>query len=288
MYDPETALLLRSAPELQDLNPNDLPKLLTSHYAQIISMRLSNEEQASDHDNWTLDKIADTYELMVSISDNPSVKRPSAFVAASAQLIIARREELLNIDSPSLPNISRDRLAPEIAAVLLFLAAEQYADAHEAASKIDTDIDGQLPIVSVITHHIIDLGKGRLSSIINRGLERSDIADLPANPSESVALLAMLHSLASGIEGMAKLVLGQPAEHEQVLSPQALFEKVKALSSITSDNELTARIEFSYPGINHLSSLLISADEGISESPLTSLAAPDGSDSEFWKRWINF
>jgi hypothetical protein len=288
MYDPETALLLRSAPELPDLNPSDLPKLLTSHYAKIISMRLSDEEPVSDHDKWTLDKIADTYELIVSISEDPSIKRPAAFVAASAQLIIARREELLNIDSPSLPNISRDRLAPEMAAVLLFLSSEQYADAHEAASKINTEIDGQLPIVSLITDHIIDLARGRLSSIIKRGLERAGIADFPVNPSESVALLAMLHSLASGIEAMAKVVLGQVVEHEQTLSPLVLFEKIKVLSAVTRDNDLTSRIEFSYPGINHLSSLLISVYEGISESALTRLAVPDGSISEFWKRWINF
>ncbi len=288
MYDPETALLLRSAPKLPDLDPNDLPKLLTSHYAQIISMRLSDEEQAYDHDNWSLDKIADTYELMVSIGSDPSIKRSSAFVAASAQLIIARREEILNIENASLPNISRDRLAPEVAAVLLFLSAEQYADAHEAASKINVEIDGQLSIVSIITLHIVDLARGRLSSIIDRSFERSDEVELPRNPSESTAFLAMLHSLASGIEAMAKQVLGQFVEHEQALSPVHLFKKVKSLSSVTSYIGLTSRIEFSYPGVNHLSSLLISAYDGISESALTNLAVPEGSNAEFWKNWINF
>ena len=40
MYDPETAKLLRSAPELPGLDPDSLPQLLTGHYAQIVSMRL--------------------------------------------------------------------------------------------------------------------------------------------------------------------------------------------------------------------------------------------------------
>ncbi|MGL5467176.1 MAG: hypothetical protein ACRDCT_03115, partial [Shewanella sp.] len=66
MFDPETASLLRSAPEFPDLAPKDLPQLLTGHYAQIVSMRLGGEEQLSQEGGWTLDRIADTYELVVS------------------------------------------------------------------------------------------------------------------------------------------------------------------------------------------------------------------------------
>ena len=157
MFDPETAALLRSAPEFPNLDPNDLPQLLTSHYAQIVSMRLGGEERAPQDGDWTLDRIADTYELIVSVSDDPVVRRPSAFVAASAQQLIARREELLEEEVIQKANISRDRLAPEIAAVLLFLAAEQYADAHEAASRVVVEMDGQPYFVSELTKHIVCL-----------------------------------------------------------------------------------------------------------------------------------
>ena len=68
MYDPETASLLRSAPELPDLNPNDLPRLLTDHYAKIVSIRLGGEEKNEEQEGWSLDKIADTYELICSPS----------------------------------------------------------------------------------------------------------------------------------------------------------------------------------------------------------------------------
>ena len=40
MFDPETAKLLRSAPGLLGLDPQDIPQLLTRHYAQLVSMRL--------------------------------------------------------------------------------------------------------------------------------------------------------------------------------------------------------------------------------------------------------
>src|SRR5680860_702555 len=108
MYDPVTAALFRSAPELPNLNPTNLPQLLTSHYAKIVSIRLGGEEQSNNQGEWSLDKIADTYELIVSVSEDSAIRRPSAFVAASAQLIIARRQKLLN-DEEEIPfNISRD------------------------------------------------------------------------------------------------------------------------------------------------------------------------------------
>ncbi len=288
MYDPETALLLRSAPGLPDLDPDSLPQLLTGHYAQIVSIRLGGEEQVDDQEYWSLDRIADTYELMVSVSADPSVRRSSAFVAASAQLIIARRQNLLEEDAKAPANISRDRLAPEIAAILLFLSAEQYADAHEAASQIISIHDAQMPLVSVITDHIIDLAKGRLSDIISRGIERSGLGPVAIAPNESTATMAMLHSLAIGIESMAMDALGNATIDNNEASPRLIFEKVKTLSAAIIGIDESPRIEYSYPGIYHLASLLISAYDGISESSLTNLPVPEGSDAEFWKNWITF
>jgi hypothetical protein len=286
MYDPVTAALLRSAPELPNLNPTDLPQLLTSHYAKIVSIRLGGEEQSNNQDEWSLDKIADTYELIVSVSEDGAIRRPSAFVAASAQLIIARRKKLLN-DGEEIPfNISRDRLSPELAAVLLFLSSEQYADAHEAASQISNQSENQSPIAFIITNHIIDLAKGNLSDIVARGEARAvELSRIAVAPNEDTATLVMLHSLAQGIELAAKSILGL-GDLQQ--SPKFIFEKIKSLSAILSESDTSPRIEYSYPGIYHLSSLLVAAYEGISESSLTNLPVPQGCDPEFWIKWISF
>lgn len=288
MYDPETAALLRSAPELPNLSPSDLPQLLTSHYAQIVSIRLGGEEQTDEQDGWSLDKIADAYELIVSVSDDALIRRPSAFVAASAQLIIARRQKLLN-ESDEIPaNVSRDRLSPELAAVLLFLSSEQYADAHEAASQISTQNNGHNRIDNTITDHIIDLAKGDLASIISRGRERAETERIPLTPNEEIAALTMLHSLASGIESMAQGALNGFASNGEEFYSKSIFEKVKSLSAVVFESDTAPRVECSYPGIYHLASLLIAAHEGISESSLANLPVPDGSDPEFWKKWISF
>jgi len=287
MYDPETAALLRSAPVLPNLSPNDLPQLLTGHYAKIVSIRLGGEEKTDDLADWSLDKIADTYELIVSVSEAPSIRRPSAFVAASAQLIIARRQELLYEGGETPVNISRDRLSPELAAVLLFLSSEQYADAHEAASQISNQNENQNLIDSTITSHIIDLAKGNLSSIISRGRGRA-AAGIPIAPNEETATLVMLYSLANGIELMAQGILGELTSNSEALSPRSIFEEVKSLSAFVIDSGTSPRIECSYPGIYHLASLLIAAHDGISESSLTSLPVPNGSDPKFWEKWISF
>lgn len=287
MYDPETAELLRSAPGLPSLNPNTLPQLLTSHYARIVSSRLGGEELAKPPDEWTLDKIADIYELIVSVSEDPSIRRPSAFVAASAQLIIARRQELFFQEEDNSKIVNRNRLSPELAAVLLFLSSEQYADAHEAASQIPIKDVRTSSIEYILSSHIVDLAKGNLSRIIFRGKTRIINSELPTTRNEEVAAAVMLETLAGGIEMIAQIILGQPIS-TKIPTPKSIFEKVKSLSSYVINSDVHPRIECSYPGIYHLASLLIAAHDGIIESSLTSLDTPAGSDSEFWKKWISY
>lgn len=288
MFDPETASLLRSAPEFPDLAPKDLPQLLTGHYAQIVSMRLGGEEQLSHEGGWTLDRIADTYELVVSINNDPSIRRSSAFVAASAQQLIARREELLEEGIAERENVSRDRLAPEIAAVLLFLAAEQYADALEAASKVKIEKEGQHYLVTELVRHIVDLAKGRLTDIVNRSNERTGFVVEQDSNVEFSAFIALVQSLVFGIEGLSKIILGIGLDDAQIQSPKAIFEHVKSLAASIKRDALACGVEFTFPGITHLASLLTATYDGISESALTKLEPPQGSGPEFWHNWIVF
>jgi hypothetical protein len=124
MFDATTAQILRSAPEVPGLNPQDIPALLTRHYANLVSARLRCGVDTSDSTNdlWTLDRIADTYELIASLQGDSASRRSSAFVAGTAQQIIARR---LTQSTPEaiLPfNIDRNRVDPTVAATVLFLS----------------------------------------------------------------------------------------------------------------------------------------------------------------------
>src|SRR5690606_34663072 len=127
MFDAATAELLRSAPQVPGLNPQDIPALLTMHYANLVSARLrgtSVDEEGASPEDWTLERIADTYELVTSITDAEH-RRASAFVAGTAQQILARRQGAAGVADALPANIDRDRVDPTIAAALLFLAAEQ-------------------------------------------------------------------------------------------------------------------------------------------------------------------
>ena len=44
MFDPVTARLLQTAPPLKDLDPNDLPAILTQQYAELVARRLRGSE----------------------------------------------------------------------------------------------------------------------------------------------------------------------------------------------------------------------------------------------------
>ena len=71
------------------------------------------------------------------------MRRAAAFVAGTAQQILARRPATTIADQVATANIDRDRVDSTIAAALLFLAAEQYADANEAAELILPRREGQ-------------------------------------------------------------------------------------------------------------------------------------------------
>ncbi|MEZ9297903.1 DEAD/DEAH box helicase [Vibrio splendidus] len=291
MYDPETASLLRSAPALEGLDPTTIPQLLTSHYSNIVAARLGGEhDQDEDLSRWSLAKIADTYEIVASIHSEQETRRASAFVAASAQQIISRKESLKSQVPLTKSNIDVTRVAPSLAAVLLFLAAEQYADAHEAASNVSINISEQEYCSYVISQHVIDLGRGQLTQIVERGkVWRNEFPENTVQYDvESVAVRAMMSHLAFGIEELARVLL-EPSISDRD-NAKNIFQKVLNLSA-KSDvifGQKEERIEYTYPGIRHLASLLILVFDGISGSALSNIKPPFGADPSFWNRWISY
>src|SRR5690606_37948377 len=140
MFDPATAAFLRSAPGLPGLDPADLPQLLTERYAELVARRLrrtEGEEGAAEEEpvEWPLSRVADTYELIVSIQGDAALRRAAAFVAGTAQQILSQETSGHRQATPAL---SRDHVDPSITAAVLFLASEQYADAHEASRLVRT------------------------------------------------------------------------------------------------------------------------------------------------------
>ncbi|MHC4050148.1 DEAD/DEAH box helicase [Bradyrhizobium sp. 25ACV] len=289
MFDATTAALLRSAPAMPGLNPEFIPALLTAQYANLAAARIRGEDATITRlvAAWSLERLADTYELLTSLTRDTAVRRPAAFVAATAQQILARRQ-LVDIASP-LPNIDRDRVDPALAAALLFLSAEQYADANEAANAIRIEIPDQLYEARILSEHIADLARGRLGAILTRSIDwrrQPEYDDL-----ETRALASLLETLATGIELLAAQILDHiPApSSDRYESATAAFNVVLQASAVKA-NEFLEGIEsnsiLTYAGPHHLASLLLSTADGLVTASLLAVPPPSGADQSIWAKWL--
>ena len=290
MFDAATSHLLRSAPELPDLDPNDLPSILTTHYAELASIRIRGAglEQDVEKNGWNLERIADTYELLVSLQPKSEKRGPAAFVAGTARQILARR---LEAEEKQPAIISRDRISPALASAVLFLISEQYGDANEAASSIRPGDSEQIYQATILSENIADLARGNLNGI----LKRSSRARRPIKyeDMEESAFAALLDTLSLGLEILASQLLGVEIseEHERGFkTSEHAFERVLELSAGKSKpiDNLLDQLEILYAGPYHLASLLLSTVKSLQNASLIKTPAPSGSNEEIWKKWLRF
>jgi len=289
MFDAETSRFLRSAPPVPDLDPEMIPALLTQHYAELASSRLRGSEASPPNTNWPLERIADTYELVASTQRASPSKAAAAFVAGTAQQIMARRRLLQSPDQP-ISNIDRDRVDPSLSAAILFLMAEQYGDANEAALQIRTARGAETYEAAIVSEHIADMARGRLVSI----LERSARWRRRASPGgmEDRALAALLETIATGIELLAANILRTPAPGfiaGRFASSRDAFDAVVGLAAAPRDLGAAAfDLGVLYPGPFHLASLLAASDGVLKAASLHDTPMPSGADAATWERWLRF
>ncbi|MEX1030753.1 MAG: DEAD/DEAH box helicase [Paenibacillaceae bacterium] len=292
MFDARTSSLLSEAPSLPDLDASKLPQLLTRHYAELVSARLKGAEDKDVRyeEDWSLERIADVYEIIASIEETPALRRAAAFVAGTARQIISRgRIYPLRETQPS--PIDRDSIDSSTAAAILFLSAEQYADANEASSFIP--VASGPHEVMVLSEHIKDLVRGRLNQILVRATSWRK-----AEPMDGLiqdrALRYFAAVLAEGIELLAANMMSV-SSHDTVSgqfpTAQAAFRRVKELASHTNGDlseKIGGELRTTYAGPAHLASLLLSAADAIEQASLTKLKPPEGANVEFWEKWLRF
>lgn len=291
MFDPLTSQLLRAAPSLPELDASQIPQLLTRHYAELVSARLKGEDEADNpEERWSLERIADAYEIIASIEETPALRRSAAFVAGTAQQIISRRSQV-DISPVPLPSpIDRDSVDASVAAAVLFLAAEQYADANEAAAAIRRS-RGPYEI-RVLGDHVRDLVRGRLDAILQRATSWRDEASVRSTI-QYRALRALAATLCEGIELLAAYMMSSEvpeATPKRFASAQHAFRRVIDLSSYTDDGAdaaLGGKLRTSYAGPAHLASLLLTAADAVEQAALTRLPPPAGADNKIWQKWLN-
>ncbi|WP_020616239.1 DEAD/DEAH box helicase [Paenibacillus daejeonensis] len=290
MFDSQTSELLREAPSFPSLNSRILPELLTHHYAQLVSARLSgnvNVEIENLDSHWSLERIADAYETIASIEEDLTLKRASAFVAGTARLLIFRGNRYL-LDGERFFPIDRESVDSSTAAVVLFLAAEQYADAFEAVSLMPSP---KGPYEFIVLHNDIkDLALGRLNDILLRSsVWRQRVKHESYTLSER-ALNTLTATLIEGIELLAADIMSEPVLDTlsgKYSRAQEAFSHVIELS-YRSNSVREANLNTTYPGPAHLASLLLSTANALEGAAITKLPPPTGADNVFWKKWLRF
>jgi superfamily II DNA/RNA helicase len=289
MFDTRTSILLSEAPSLPTLDSRNLPALLTRHYAELVSARLKSTDGIMDTESdeqWPLDRIADVYETIASIEEKATLRRAAAFVAGTARLIISRGQMYVSGENRFSP-IDRDSVDSSTAAAILFLAAEQYADAFEAASYIPKP-RGPYE-VRILGLHIKDLISGRLNKILKRATMWRD--DNPGGGTmQDRALRSLAAVLAEGIELLAAHLMSVPIPDSvsgKYSTAQEAFSHVINLS-YKREHYQDVPLSTAYAGPAHLASLLLSSANTIEHAAITKVPPPDGAVLEFWDRWLHF
>lgn len=290
MFDPVTAHFLRQAPALSDLDPQRLPQIMTARYAELVARRLRQADDNSvDEGDWPLTRIADTYELIASIHDDPATRRAAAFVAGTAHQIVAQQSTSVAKDNAP-PILHRDGVDPSLAAALLFLAAEQYADANEAAQRIRIVKERQTYVAAVLARDVRDLAQGKLANILERAQKRPKHFKA-ADDFEEQGTTALFESLIVGLEFFAAEVLAEPIPAHaagRFEGARAAFQRVLELSTQTHDlgEMMEGQLLTTYPGPRHLASLLLAVYDATGGKAVTKLDLPPDADASFWKKWL--
>ena len=277
MYDPTTAALLRSSPELPDLDLQRLPEFFTDTYATIVSERLRLRTEGSSVDVPTIRRIANTYEAYAALFPDRSDRRAAAFIAGTAHHLIqlARSTE----ENAPATELTRDYITPDISALLLFLASGYPADAAQMARQLNVHND-ESP-AACLGNALGALAAGRIQQV----LETRVAADLSRTDLIEAATDELWRLLLRGLQLMAGRILGTPSVQAISEDPVAIFRAVQKLA--VADVEGVGRNALSiFAGPHQLASLLVQVGGVLLERRVTNLPPPASIPEEGWKEFL--
>ncbi|ARE40941.1 ATP-dependent RNA helicase DOB1 [Rhodovulum sp. P5] len=284
MYDPDTAALIRSAPNLPELDLESLPDELSRAFAEIASARVLLRQGVDDPEGLTetidfAKRLAQAYEALVSLDPDRENRAAAGFVAATAYQLVYQASALGGGTRPP-ANLSVNGISPDISAMLLFLVAEASADASEVARTIQRPRDSRLQ--SELILHLIWLARGQVGQITDR--KRLRMSAVVTGSGAERANAALYYRLLRGVRALAFTLQGRRITG--MADPIAVFTEVKALASPRSEDdidELSHGAFVVFPGPLHLASLLIAAGSALMEGAVVNLPPPNGVPAARWR-----
>ncbi len=284
MYDPATVALIRSAPELPELDSEGLPDALSRAFAEIASARVLLRDGDDDASGLaeTIDfakRLAQANEALVAIDPTRENRAAAGFVAATAYQLVYQARALR---APQRPRafLQPDGISPDISAMLLFLVAEASADASEVARTIRLPTGARLQ--SELILHLIMLAQGQVGRITER--KRPRMASVVEGTGAERANAALYYRLLRGVRALAFALLGRRIEG--MADPIAVFAEVKALAAPNADESIEGLDHGAlamFPGPFHLASLSMATGAALLGGAVVNLPPPDGVPPKRWR-----
>lgn len=286
MFDQDTAALIRSTPDLQGLDRQSLPDLLTNAFAQIaaarVRLRTADGSLPEDLEEilQTTRRLASTNEALVSLLPNREDRSAAAFVAATAHQLCLNAYSLKG-DDPLASYLGPRAISSDVAALLLFLVAEATSDAAEVARAIQPDSSD--PITESLIRSLLDLAEGRLSELLDQSMPSAE--GIASATLAEAGAQALYFELLRGVRTLASQLLSG-AETEETNGAIAIFRRVRALSigdDVTVFDGEAKRSMSSFSGPHHLASLLIAVSGDLTESAVANIPPPPDVDPQKWE-----
>ncbi len=290
MFDPQTAQLIRGAPELPQLELERLPEQLTKAFAEIVAFRLrmrGNRAEMPDDLRTQLaqfQRMAMTYESMVALVPDRPNRQAAAFVAAQAYHLLHLAREAASQHRQEAA-LTKNGISPEVSALLLFLIANQLPDATEMAREIERTEPPDTSISDLLTRALRCLATGKISDI----LPLLEIEAPRASDLSDAAAIALYRRLLDGLAAFAIFITDAQANAGSAETARAIFLEVQRLSLAASDWPTNISRGWllqpvsAFPGPHHLASLLIGATDFLGATALSKVPPPDGIDPGVWK-----
>ena len=289
MFDPSTADLIRRAPSLEGLDSASLPDRLTDFYARIVTarLRLRSGEVVDDETFAELvvqtRRLAFTNEALVSVSPDRDDRAAAAFVAATAHQLVFNAER---IRAPGTPRSYLDArsISPDIAAMLLFLVAEAWADAREMALRVESETEE--PIERALVAALRELAQGHLTAVVRAELPPD--AAVRQLDAPDTATSALYLAILKGVRALALRML-RPDEPLPGGDPVEMFRNVRTLCTSADHFDVEGLLDGPlsiFPGPGHLASILIAVAGDMARGAVVALPPPGGVDPNTWRTYV--
>ena len=291
MFDPVSVEIIKSAPELEGIVHERLPEYLSEMYTKIVNLRkkiiadgitIDENAQKEMQKIW---RMAHTYSaLTIGGRLNKKQKTGAAFVAGNAFSLIWQANKIGVTYFHSINEFTDFSISPVILSSILFMIAEQPADAHEASEKIELKTTS-LSSIDILEQAIYHLVRGSLKEISKLPESNSKALNIKGTSElESIAYQTLWDIITEAIKKLSRELL-YTFDNNETTSWRSLLSDVINMSLHT---EKTEDFDFksSFAAPYHLASLLLEMGNELHQKSVLGVPAPPGINLSFWEGYL--